>query len=223
MTTDAELARLQAEASARARADELGATFAPLGMRLPASVQAVLDGSGRVFNPKLWGTDLPNFRAPKFDRKAWLNKAREASKRRKLGDVLRPTMDRAWEILAWWDKDHDGQVQLGMKLWSQMVGCCIETIRKIVRFGEHEDVLNTFNMPKRADGTVKRDKNIYHLVPPDMPPVVIPDDVAPELKPLARAQAWCARWAPYFRMVPRAFGLNTTPLRSRMERNPEPA
>jgi hypothetical protein len=200
----------------RARQAAAGSIMAPLTEALPAAARiAMAGGSKRVCNPKIWETDTKRFRGPKFDTSPWLAACRFASGHRVRGDVLKSTIDRVCQALAFGDPTSDGRAKRRMThaFIAGFVGCEIDTVRKVVRLLERVGLIDTFNVLRRTIRGVFRAANMYLLRMPDAPAVAEPTEApAAELGMLARMTARLERWAPSFDLKVRAWGLNATPV-----------
>lgn len=242
--SDAEAAELAAAMKARsAELDAPTTAPTPIGSLMPAAARiATVAAAGGVLNPKIWDADVKRFRSPhRFDTGRWFGRVRACvAAGRATGDVLAPTIERACDVLTWLAREGDRtcKVQVTFEVWAKRTKCCVSTIVKVARWLEDEGLVNTFNVLTRAGNLVLRGANLYLLTMPEMPaaapepaaatpeaPAAV-DAPAPELHRVRRMNNWLDRWAPWFGLVGRAWGLNATPLathRKRGERRPAPA
>jgi hypothetical protein len=237
--SDAELRDLTEQARMRAGPAETDAVSAAIALPAAARLALAGGGSARVLNPKIWAEDVKRFVGRKLPTRAWLSRARQMAAKRQRGDVLRPTLVRACEVLAWGAQD--GKIELTFDSLANLVGCCRETARKVIRWLEDVELIDTFNVLVRTTGKLVRGANLYlprlsaadeaagDVASDDGEPgaaagLTDPTAAAAVLGPVARLTARLARWAPRFELVERAWGLNATPLSSRHYReDPSPA
>jgi hypothetical protein len=197
---DASLRAAQADATARADAP-LGSTGTAIGRVLPAVARA--SAGMAVANPKIWEADAKPLRGRKIDAEAYLARVRLAAKTRETGDVLEPILVRTAELVLWAvRKGGIGFARQTFEQLGKLIGCCSETARKAIRFLERHGVLDTFNVLSRDHGFVRRGANLYLI------PDAEPDAERPAGNSLVER---LNRYAEFFGLRARAWGLNATP------------
>jgi hypothetical protein len=197
---DASLRAAQARATANADAP-VGGTGTAIGRMLPAAARAAAGLA--VSNPKLWEADVKPLKNRKLDSHAWLAQVRVAAWARESGDVLTPTIVRTAELVVWAVRSAGtGFARKSFESLAGLVGCCKETVRKVIRFLEKHGLLDTFNILQRTYGFVRRAANLYLI------PEVSPDPKRPAGN--SRAER-LTRYAELFVFRVRPWGLNATP------------
>lgn len=159
-----QLAAVQREASERAAASLPAVAVA----RSPAAAWApeVRAAAGLpVRNRRVWEADLTPVKGPKkpaSDTTRFLEKVRSLARARVLGDVLAPTIVRAGELIAYFVAVGTGDVaRVTHATLAKKIGCCVETVRKIVRFLEAKGALHTVNVSTWGDEGPRRGANLY--------------------------------------------------------------
>jgi hypothetical protein len=169
--TAAEQARIIGEAQVRAKHETPKPPVVPLAAKLPPAARMALDPSGRVFNPKIHEKDVAGFKAAPIKVLPWLDAVgAKLRKYRQVGDVLPSIIRRIADVIGW-GAQHTAKVEKTFKQIAEQAHCCIETARKAVRWLEAHDLLDTFNVLRRASNGLERGPNLYLPLVPDGGPV----------------------------------------------------
>jgi hypothetical protein len=137
--------------------------------------------------------------------------------KREKGDPLKSVLLRTAELVRWVEnKAGTGFARKTLEQLSKLVGCCKETVRKAIRFLERHGLLDTFNVLSRDHGFVRRRANLYLIPDVESDPTPPPCDLAPSVKaperPVGNSLAErLNRYAGFFGLRARAWGLNATP------------
>lgn len=209
------LRALSAAAAAEAAAP-IGSMGTALSRVLPDAARQAA-GMG-IPNPKVWSADVKPMRGRAIDGEAYLRAVRVAADQRKPNSdhPLKPTIVRAGEVLKWaHDVERTGFVRRTFAQLGKLLGCCARTAQKAIRYLESHGLCDTFNVLRRDHGQVRRDANLYlipsHGAEPDAAPAPAASSLVTRLN----------RYAAWFGLTPRAWGLNATPAPVGRFRRPE--
>jgi hypothetical protein len=207
------LARAQVEAWARAERNEgSAANMASVAAMLPAAARVAVGAKRGVINPKIWAEDVRRWRPGKFVSNVWRSAARLVARARAKGDVLQTTIWGVCDLLERESRKARGKAEITLARIADLTGCCLETARKVVRYLENAELIDTFNVLSRKDGKVLRDANMYLLRMPADGPAIAPDILQSPQGVFARLNETLSRWAANFNLIQRDWGLNATPL-----------
>jgi hypothetical protein len=200
---------------------------------LPKAARYVARAFRRTL-PKIWASESDRFdpRRRTFDldlwRKGWLRAAREGLGNR----VTYPFAAAVIEVLYDLARTGKGYAVETMERIGEVAGCCADTVRKVVRDGETDGFLDSYNRTERPTkgklkGMVIRGANQYipimpaddladaRAAAPDSAEAILPSEtVSPEQAWLGRVARQIKRGERLFRLAGRRLGLNLTPLRS---------
>ena len=211
-------AQAAATAAADARGDAIGTNVRDA---LPPLARKVA-GAG-VLNPKVWEADLPEFIPPPeggYDDAAYMAAVRAAVRQqRAMGDPLAPTLELIGAKLVYLRRKGGALVRASFVSLAGLVGCCVETARKAVRWFERCGLLDTLNVLNRTqEGEVRRRPNLYIVPETEQPPPPPPADVAssqPAPDPVRVQRGTIGdrlqRCAALLGLKARPWGLNATP------------
>jgi len=209
-------AQATATAAADARGDAIGTRVRDA---LPPLARKV---AGGVLNPKVWEADLPEFIPPPiggYDDAAYMAAVREAVRQQRLmGDPLAPTLELIGAKLVYLRRKGGALVRASFVSLAALVGCCVETARKAVRWFERCGLLDTLNVLNRIENGVRRRPNLYIIPETEQPPPPPPADVAssqPAPDPVRVQRGTIGdrlqRCAALLGLQARPWGLNATP------------
>jgi hypothetical protein len=159
-----QLAATQREASERAAASlpAVAVARSPAAAWAPETRAAV---GLPVRNRRVWEADLTPVKGrekPPAGTTRFLERVRSLARARVLGDVLAPTIVRAGELIAYFVAVGTGDVaRVTHATLAKKIGCCVETVRKIVRFLEARGALHTVNVSTWGDEGPRRGANLY--------------------------------------------------------------
>jgi hypothetical protein len=204
----------------------------PLGAALPPVARAAR--GGRVFNWKLWSSDVrPVPAADRIEAREWLAAVRRVAGHRDQGDPWSNNIFAIAELVASWvRRGAQGSARITFASLAKLAQVSVDVAQRAIRFLESYGLLDTFNVLYRG---VIRDKpgvyraaNLYlmrlpavlrqprdaaHQAASDAPP---PPASEPGLSRLVR-------WARAFGLRERPWGLNATPLAFGRRHRPPPA
>jgi hypothetical protein len=172
-------------------------------------------------NSKIWEVDLrAGYCGRTVEFGSWLGRARRViDEKRVKGDVLIPILRRVADEITRRAREGKGCGQVSHETLAKDVGCCIETIRKAIRWFEHHLLIVTQNTMGRVEELGNRIVRLANAYYPRMPDEVAKTEPAADvpavaLAPLQRMQADIVWLSQFFRgLVVRTMGLNTTGLR----------
>jgi hypothetical protein len=196
-----ELLRRVSASQAAAADMPLGGIGTAIGRVLPATVRQA--AGMRVEHPRLWAADVVPFRGRKTD-PDYLARVRAGIRaHRAPGDPKGTTLMQAAVALSMAVRqEKEGHTRRTFKqIAGAMLGACVDTARRCVRWLERYDLLDTFNVMDRAHGIPRFDANLY----------VIPDPPAADPEPAEDSRGARVRhYAAAFGLQVRRWGLNTT-------------
>jgi hypothetical protein len=199
-------------AASQARPEARAPTSRQVMDALPAP--ALEAATGRVRHPKVWAGDLRGL-GPPPDLRTWETDVASRARARVLGDPLASMIRAVAAAIAGHVRWRKGFARVTFGSLAFAADCCRETARKVVRWLERRDMLDTVNVTTRdGDGLIVRDANLYR-------PVAVENGVAeaPCRPPrAARMAAWARSWG----LTLRDGGFNAFGPSRRRRRRPPP-
>lgn len=215
---------------ARTAAAEPTSGMASVASFIPKAAGIAIGAFKRAL-PKLWAIESDRFDPRrKFDLEAWRLAFRRSRENRVPAAIYGKAVV---EVLYDHAQTGTGLAVVTMARIAEVANCCIDTVRKVIRQGEADGFIDSWNRTERPTkgplkGFVIRAANAYVPIMPEhdyadavaaaegSAEAVLPDDGT-----VSRAQAWLGRVArqikrgeQLFRLAGRKLGLNLTPLRT---------
>ena len=233
--TDAQLAMLQAAASAKA-AELDPERSAPTSLRAKMPWAARIAAGAKVPRPLIWKADISRWRRKQSDYNRELSAIRSAGLKaaslRTEGDPLEGTLVGIWNQLLRLGRYTAGLINATYRELKKESGWSVDTLFESVAFFERAGVLEISNVRERGIDSngkpgVFNAANAYMLKVPEAPPETTAAATDPASGILAAVSARVKTVAAWFGLEPRSSGyLNVMPMAARdlrAEAHPAPA